>query len=418
VLAEVSLWLAGALNLVAFVVGAVMPRGAAWFPLVHAVSIVMEALFCTGCVVLVYQLCLRWFGREVLDGMMTASQVVVGVALTVGSQVVPQVIGRLEGIGRDEPLTAWWLGLLPPVWFAAFDEVATVGGSPGSWGLAGLAVVATATVLWLAVGKLSREYERGLQGLGEGSAQPQRTRSMRRSLEWLIDRPPLAWILRDSVARASFLLTARYLFRDRDVMLRMYPGLAPILVMPFVFMLGPARRSGAGLVLTSGFLGLIPMTGLSLMRYSQNFQAADVFRAAPLTGPARLCHGARWAMLTLLTVPMLVIFGAISWLFNRSWSEMVIFLPGLMLMPIFSLVPCLDGRAVPLSVPGEEAKAASRGARMFAIAIISSAIGGLGMLARWGGWLWQLLAVEALVVAVIYVFMRRRVEATQWPSLE
>ena len=56
-----------------------------------------------------------------------------------------------------------------------------------------------------------------------------------RLLEILVDMPPLRWWLRDSVARASFLLTAAYLVRDRDVKLRVYPALAPYLVIPILF---------------------------------------------------------------------------------------------------------------------------------------------------------------------------------------
>ena len=71
VLVQVSLWLAAAFNLGGFIAG-VFARDGGWlFPLAHALSTVLEALFCTGCVVLTYQLCLRWFGRERLEGLMT-----------------------------------------------------------------------------------------------------------------------------------------------------------------------------------------------------------------------------------------------------------------------------------------------------------------------------------------------------------
>src|SRR5216117_2048671 len=92
VLVEVSLWLAGAFNLVGFLVGVGAAGGGWLFPVVHAISTILEALFATSCVVLVYQLCLRWFGRERLDGLMTTAQVVMAVAIVVASQIVPQLI--------------------------------------------------------------------------------------------------------------------------------------------------------------------------------------------------------------------------------------------------------------------------------------------------------------------------------------
>jgi hypothetical protein len=190
-----------------------------------------------------------------------------------------------------------------------------------------------------------------------------------------------------------------------------------MLVMPFIFMMGPAGSS-FGLALTGGFLALVPMMGLQMMRYSQQWQAADIFRAAPLPGPAPLCHGARWAVLIGLTVPLLMVFGTIAWLLNRQWSEMLVFLPGVLSLPVYALVPCLGGQAVPLSMPGEEAKAAGRGARMFGIVIFSNALAGLGMWALSGGWFWQLLLVEAVAVVAVYTVMRRLVAAARWPSLE
>ena len=416
VLVEVSLWLAAALNLATFIVGTV--NAGVWFLIAHAVSLAMAALFCTGCVVLVYQLCLRWFGRQGLDNVMTASQVIVGVAIAVGSQAVPQLISRLGGRVDLDLAGAWWFGVLPPVWFAAFD--ATVAGDPpsGAWVMAATGVLATSSVLWLAFGKLAGEYGRGLQGLGETSAPRVRTRTPRRLLDRLVDSPPLSWWLRDSVARASFLLTARYLVRDRDVMLQVYPGLAPMIVMPFVFMLGPVGRTGFGLAMTGGFVGLIPLMGLIMMRYSAQWQASDIFRAAPLAGPAPLCDGARRAVLCVLTVPLVALVVVVGGLLSRDWSDMAVFVPGLLLLPVYSLVPCLGGEAVPLSRPGEEAKAAGRGARMFGITILSTVLAGLGLWSIRGGWFVWLLVAEAVAVIIVYVVMRRLAAAARWTPLE
>ena len=67
---------------------------AGFIRIAHAISTCLEALFCTGCVVMIYQLCLRWFGRERLDGLMTTAQVFVGVGAVLMGQLGPQLIGR------------------------------------------------------------------------------------------------------------------------------------------------------------------------------------------------------------------------------------------------------------------------------------------------------------------------------------
>jgi len=113
VLVEISLWLAGAFNLAGLFVGMASSNPGWLFPVAHAISTTLEALLCTGFVVLAYQLCLRWFGRERLDGLMTTVQVLVAIAAVLGGQLVPQLIGRFGG-KLSFHLNSWWIGLLPP----------------------------------------------------------------------------------------------------------------------------------------------------------------------------------------------------------------------------------------------------------------------------------------------------------------
>jgi ABC-2 type transport system permease protein len=419
VLVEVSLWLSGALNLVSFFVGFFMPGGGWLFPIAHAISITLEALFCTGCVVVVYQLCLRWFGRERLDGLMTTAQIVVALSITLGGQVVPQVVRRMHGT-LDVEMKSWWVSLLPPVWFAAFDDALAGTGSPTSWALSGLGLVVTLALLGVAFGKLAADYERGLQTLNEAQA-PVRARVGRRWFDVLVNAPPLRWWLRDSVARAAFLLSAAYLVRDRDVKLRVYPGTASILVMPLVFLLGQGTAGGGGgfgLAMAGSFLGLVPLLGLSTLRFSQQWQASDIFRAAPMLGPAQLCHGARRAVLLVLTLPVLVAFGVLAALVHAPPENLQLVIPGLLALPVFALVPCLGGAAVPLSLPTEEAKAANRGTTIIGVMLVAFVLSGLGLWARSGGWFWWLVSVQAVAVVALYIVLRRRVGAARWSSLE
>ncbi len=388
VLVEVSLWMAGAFNLIGFFAG-VTAIGSGWiFPAVHAVSLILETLFCTASVVLIYQLCLRWFGRERLDGLMTAAQVAVAIFAMLGSQVMPQVIGHLDGRAHLN-LTGWWVGLLPPAWFAGLDDALAGSGAMGSWVIAVVGVGATAAVMFLAFGKLASDYGAGLQRLNETVSPVRKPGAARRRwLDVLVKHPPLSWWLRDSVSRAAFLLTAAYLVRDRDVKLRVYPGIAPMLIFPLVFMLRDFKQTSGGLWVAMGgtYLGIVPMLGLSLMRYSQHWQAADLFRAAPLPGPAPLCHGARRAALCLLAFPALIAFGLFAWLLQRAGSNLLLLLPGILALPVYVMVPCLGGDAVPLSKPVEEAKSAGRALTMIGTMIISLIISGIATAAWKYGW--------------------------------
>ncbi len=419
VLVEVSLWLAGAFNLVGLFVG--FGSSGNWrFPIAHIFSTTLEALFCTGCVVLVYQLCLRWFGRERLEGLMTTAQVLVSVAAVMSGQILPRLVFRFNHV-LNVGESSWWIGLLPPAWFAGFDDAFAGSAMLYSWLLAAVAVIVTATVLWIAFGKLAGDYESGLQALNETVSTRVKNHNHRRWLDRLVNVPPLSWWLRDPVARASFLLTAAYLVRDRDVKLRVYPGIAPILIIPFVFLLQnnhskDANDFGFGVPFSGLYLGMVPLLGLQMLQYSQQWQASDIFRAAPMIGPAQLCHGARRAVLCLLALPMLVLVSLIVWLLRGNLTPLILFLPGLIALPVFALVPSIGGKAVPLSLPTDASQSAKRGLNMMLVMFLTFGLATVASLAWTHGWFWWLVAGEALVAAVLYVTMRLALAKVRWSA--
>jgi hypothetical protein len=421
VLVEVSLWLAGAFNLAGFVVGAASPDGGWRFLIAHALSIVLEAMFCTGCVVMVYQLCLRWFGRERLDGLMTTAQVMVSIAAVLAGQLLPRLVFAAKSVVTFSQ-TTWWIALLPPAWFAGLDDALAGRAAKGSWILAALAILVTGIVLWAAFGKLARDYGTGLQRLGETVSRRTSRGERRRWIDRLVESPPLCWWLRDPVKRAAFLLTAAYLVRDRDVKLRVYPGLAPFLVLPVVILLPQYGRSGSdggfGVLFVAAYLGIIPLIALSILQYSQHWQASDIFRAAPLAGPAPLCDGARGAVLCFLALPAAIGFGLVLWLPHRDSTELLLLLPGVIALPVYASIPALGGGGVPFSLPSEAAKSAGRGLHMMGALFSSFAIGGLALLSKSQGYFWWFIIIEAVVSATVYLLIRRSASSAAWTSLE
>ena len=421
VMVRVSLWLAGAFNIAGLLIS-LTARGGNWrFLPAHAASTVLVALFCTGCVVLVYQLCLRWFGRERLDSLMTATQVVVSIAVVAGGQIVPQLIIR-AGDSMSVRTDAWWIAVVPPAWFASFDNVIASGGTRTSFAMAAVAVAATALVLWLAFGKLAGDYERGLQTMSEGGARAVRV-GRGRFISRLAGYAPVRLWLRDPVSRASFQLSLAYLVRDRDVKLRIYPGIAPAFVMPIIFMLprhGSASLSGPifGIAFGACYLALIPMSALQMLEYSQQWQATDLFRVAPTRGPAALCAGARSAVLVVFAIPAMMLFAGMALVMSGKLANLALLAPGVLAMPVYTLIPCLDGRAVPLSRAAEDAKGAGRSALVIAVTFAALALGGIATWAWLTGWFGWLLAAEALAAAGLYIGLRMVAKAAVWWPIE
>lgn len=419
VLVQVALWLAGSINLAALFVGTRVGDGGWLFPLAHILSTVLEALFCTSAVVVLYQLCLRWFGRERLDAFMTGAQVVLTVLLVVGGQLVPQLLIRFDGI-QMASIVRWWIVFLPPAWFAGIDDAIAGSGALYSWGLAALGVTATLTSLYVAFSRLALNYHAGLQSIAESGTQ-RASRPRRRWLQRLVRVPPLSWWLRDPVSRASFLLVGAYIARDRETKLRLYPGLVPMLVMPIIILIPRAgremRSSAFGIAFAGSYLAMVPLFALGMLEFSQQWAASDVFRIAPISGPSSLNNGARRAVLLLLTVPMLVLFGAVVYLMVGRSDQMVMMLPGMMLIPLYALFPGFGGNSALLSRPPEEAKAAGRSLRTLIALPISLAVAFLSNYCYSHGWLTILLAVEAFFVVTTYVAVRMASSNTPWEPL-
>lgn len=415
VLLQVSLWLGLAFNIAGVIGGSVQGTGHPGFIPAHAVSAVISAFFCTGVVVLIYQLCLRWFGRERLDGLMTFAQVAMTLLLVAGSQMAPYVMRSLPSEIR---LTAanGWLALLPPAWFAGLDETLMGNANPVMWMLAAFGVLTTAAVLVLAFGKLAGSYEDGLRTLGEARAAKPTANGRPRLMQRLVARQPLAWLLRHPVERMGFLLVAAYLSRDRDVKLRLYPGLAPFVVMPVIMLLNGSRDHGSEFmfVMASSYVALIPMFAMNLLRFSQHWQAADVFLATPTPGPGPIIIGGRKAVGLFLVLPAVATLVLSSWLIIGKAEAALLLLPGILMLPVFTRFSLGKGGDLPLSLPGEEAKSAGRGLVVMVAMFGAMAIAGVAILAKSYGYFYPYLAIQAIAVAVFVILKDRRTRSLSW----
>jgi ABC-2 type transport system permease protein len=337
-----------------------------------------------------------------LDGLMTMAQVIVAVVAVLAGQI-PQLIGRFHG-KLSVNLHSWWVYILPPAWFAGLDDSIAGSRSATSAILAVAGIIASTSVLWLAFKKLARDYETGLQTMGEAPAAKRPQRARRRWLDRLAGQPPLRWWMGDPVSRASFLLVASYLFRDRDVKLRVYPGVAPMLVWPIIMLVqdrGPSNSggfsgfSGFAIAFTGIYIGIIPLLALDLLRYSQQWQAADLFRIAPMKGPGPLCDGARRAVLLILTFPVVGALVLLARLLGSANAHLPLLLPGIIALPVYAMLACLGGNAVPLSLPSEEAKSAARGLKMIAVMMVSGLLALAATLSWNYGWFRWMLLLEA-----------------------
>src|SRR4051794_26235814 len=196
-IALVSFALALAVNLCGLYVGVNgTPAGWLFLP-AHLISLALEVLFATGFMVLAYNLCLRWFGRERLDNLMTAVQVTVAVGIMLGGQVLPRLLRDFDFSHLQMPV---WLMVFPPIWFASLDLFLSGQALAKSQLVAAaFGVATTALVVWFGVVRLASTYEQGMETLNEAGPGATRVGGHGKWIARLRRWPLLRWWLRDPV---------------------------------------------------------------------------------------------------------------------------------------------------------------------------------------------------------------------------
>ncbi len=420
VLAGFSLMLALALNLAGLITG-LGSKGATWrFIPAHLVSMTLLMIFSAAAIVLVYNACLRWFGRSRLDNLLASVQSLLTVVMVLSGQIMPRLL-QMDAIKNLDHVGGWLLAL-PPVWFGALD--ALIGGSAldqsALWLPAGLAVGVTVLTSWLALEKLGGAYGQGLMNLNESAGTTQeRTKPRGVWLAAIVKLPPLCWWLRDPVERESFKLTTAYLFRDREIKLRLYPGIAPMLIMPLVMLFSGGRSGTGGAMMIQGFatcfLGMISLQAMLFLGCSEHWRASAFFYVTPLRHWTPLFHGARKAVLCWLSFPVLLVQTTLLAGLQHSWLPFLLSLPAVFFLPAFSLVTGIMGQWLPLSKPSEEVKNSTTGCAMMAVSMAAAGIiGGLA------SWMWHIghfplyLLLEALLMLGLTFLLKHLMRDTPW----
>lgn len=419
VMIEISLWLALSFNLAGFVLGTLGPNGHLLFPLIHLASTILAATFCTGGIVLLYQVCLRLFGRDRLENLMTISQVLLIIAIIGFSQLAPRLIDPSLGTLQIDALPTILL-LLPPVWFAGFDAFLTGSPSLRTGSLAALAVLAGTLIPWLAVIRLAGSYQKGLQAFTETQARTPKSPSRIAWNDKLNQFVGLRFLSRNPLVSVGFRLVVIHLTRDRDTKLRFYPGLVPILIMPIVFLIPGAGTmdSSMGVALAGGYLATLPLMALNLLQFSSQWQASDLFRYSPMPGPGTLIHGARLAVMILVAIPALLLLTLAVFFIPGAAAHMEMLLPGVIAMPVYAYLAGAFGKTIPLSRPGEEAKSAGRGLTLILMMMSSFIVSGIAIAAdKFGNFGWYLVTETILAVGLCLI-LGKVINSLKWPVLE
>ncbi|MGH7896204.1 MAG: hypothetical protein ACREQL_16180, partial [Candidatus Binatia bacterium] len=380
---------------------AIARRMSGWAAGVHVVSLGTAIAVLTATVVLLYGLAARLVPHDRFDDVAGWSQVALAIVFVGLAIAMPRLLWGAGGVHVDA--TRWFLALLPPAWFAALEaQLADAAPPPGTGRLATLAVMLLAGLVlatrrgmlaWLG-GALARVDE---EHIGR-RVRPLPTGNGRLLGRWL----------RGPVEAAAFRLATAYLRRDRDVRLRLDPSLVTFALVPLSGLVLDDAAGGHLVPLASVcLLGMLPGVALEALRISSHPSASELFAIVPIAGTAEVFHGARKAAI-MHVLPALVIALALAMAVVPSGVPLAI--PGVIALPIFTLLPALFGPYVPLARPKARGQQAAANAVLLTASTATLALLVAETLrASRAGRLLEFCVGEAVVVAVVDRVLRRAI---------
>ena len=200
--------------------------------------------------------------------------------------------------------------------------------------------------------------------------------------------------------------------RDREIKLRLYPSLGSFLIFPLMGLLD--RRTGASPfipLLTVWMLGQLPVIAMETLRTSSQAVAADIFGTAPLESSAPIFLGVRKATIFYLMAPALCFASALLVLVIHSRSALLLALPGLVAIPIVSLLPACVDNYLPLSrSPQVGTQSTKNTTLMLGTMLTLGILAGISYIASEMNFLSILLTVEIAVVATGYWVLKRHIQ--------
>jgi hypothetical protein len=231
------------------------------------------------------------------------------------------------------------------------------------------------------------------------------------------------WFLPDTFSKASFQLISAYMFRDRDVKLRLYPGIVPMMIMPIVMLLPTTSMRHEGMA-GSGFSGfmaafgsmymcVMPPIAIGLLQYSQQYRASDIFLIAPVPSPSPLIRGARIAVLLYICLPMMIVLEIAAMIIIGPTSIPMV-LTGAIAMPVFATAAGLLNEGAPLSNPTDPSKRAATTLSMFGTMFLAVIVAGGAAFVQSMGYIWYFLAGEAILSYVACRVLGKRVDRRPW----
>ena len=390
----------------------------------HALSALLDGLLATALIVTCYGILMRMVGRERFNSIIAYSQIVLVLVFMFGFQIMPRVMDvQSMQLARG---FRWYYLIFPPAWFAGVTLVLI--GKPHLYALALAAAGLTAlTVLGhLAIHKVGSDYSSFVARLTyrEGTVKREAAGAATPALaamRGVAGRVKSVWLARP-VERAAFDLVSVYLRRNREVKVRLYPSLAYFVFVPLLAVFSEglpdpfARRADAYPLMGALMICYVALTAVEVLRFSEHYEAAYIFRVAPVGRLGDVYRGFRKAVMTWVALPgFVILFTLYAILWRNPLHAALLLIPWGVITPAALMLAFVFRETLPLARKYQKGQQTSRNLLLFLVCFfVLSLFGGLQALAITGRVpvidmafpYWFFIVVSVCVSAFFYVTLR------------
>lgn len=380
------------------------------FTVVFILEIILINLFMVLITAFIYYLVLKFFNGEKLKDIINGVQIF----LTVGIMVMYQIIGRLFNVLEVEStftVTKWWQGLIPSLWFAAPLEIVESGKINDTLIILTILAVLAPLVSILIYFKIAKKFEDYIQKLNNNTYKGK-------------DKIPFSFrignlICRSNTEKSFFNFTVNIIKSERNFKLRTYPNLAMALIFPFIFLANTFDKYGnftewkTGMSHSNSFftlyLGIFILAPVILMiKYSDQFKAAWIYKAVPIDDMASIFKGAYKGVFYKMVLPVYILLSLIFlWIFTLRILPQIIAI--FLVIVILSLIAlkAMD-KHLPFSISFKDGGKMDDLGVTILIFILSGILGGMHyFINKISYGVYIFIALELIIIWILWTIVSR-----------
>ncbi|MEW6131316.1 MAG: hypothetical protein AB1757_30080 [Acidobacteriota bacterium] len=377
-----ALLLATAVNFFPTIFGVWARGSSVAFVFAHIVSAFLIAVFATVLVVTSYGLLMRYVDKEKFNNIIAYAQTALTILFILSYQLLPRLMDKFQiNINQASRDYFYYYLLYPPAWFVGLTLLLMGKVNTFSLALTLTGLLILSIVGFIALRKIAGGYATFVSRLAFDSSnyvevKPQPFRSAAEAVQ--LSRAEKfgkikALFLRYPVERAVFDLVASYIKRDREIKIRLYPTFAYFIIFPLLGLISeelsdPFYNTSYtfGALVGGAMISFVMMSAIEVLLFSEHYQAAYIFRVAPVENLSHIHQGLRKATFIYFGLPgAVILFLLYALIWRNALHAFLIIAPWVMLAPSLAMLSFLRREILPLSRKYQKGQQSARSMIIF-----------------------------------------------------